>query len=103
MGLECNEPRRAAEKEAFMTPEQTSDQDSLRGRVEHVLELIRPAIQSDGGDVELVDISEDGVVQVRFHGDCVGCPSSFMTLQQGIEKNLKANVPEVTSVVATEE
>ena len=86
-----------------MTPEQTSDQGSLRSRVEHVLELIRPAIQSDGGDVELVEISDEGVVSVRFHGDCVGCPSSFMTLQHGIEKNLKANVPEVTSVVAVEQ
>jgi Fe-S cluster biogenesis protein NfuA len=70
----------------------------LRERVEKVLAMIRPAVQSDGGDIELVDIV-DGVVQIRFHGECVGCPSSSITLQHGIEANLKAKVPEVKSVV----
>ncbi|MBM4107625.1 MAG: NifU family protein [Phycisphaerae bacterium] len=72
----------------------------LRERVERVLNLIRPAVQSDGGDVELVSITPDGVVQIRLHGACVGCPSSAMTLQVGIERNLKAHVPEVTAVRA---
>ena len=51
------------------------------------------------GDIELVDVSTDGVVQIRFHGACHGCPSSTMTLQMGIERNLREKVPEITSVV----
>lgn len=73
---------------------------ALRQQVEQVLALIRPAVQSDGGDLELVDVSTDGVVAVRLHGACVGCPSSEMTLQAGIERNLKQRVPGVTSVLA---
>lgn len=73
---------------------------SLSERVERILDLIRPAIQSDGGDVELVDVSEDGVVLVRFQGACVGCPSSSITLQVGIERQLREHVPEVTRVRA---
>lgn len=73
---------------------------SLRERVEHVINMIRPAVQSDGGDLELVDVSEDGVVSVRFHGACVGCPSSTMTLQAGIERNLKDHIPGIRSVEA---
>ena len=71
----------------------------VRERVQGVINLIRPAVQADGGDIELVDVTADGVVQIRFHGECVGCPSSSMTLQHGIEKNLKERVPEVRSVV----
>lgn len=78
------------------------DQDtaspSLRNRVEEILNLIRPAVQADGGDLELVDVSDGGVVRVRFHGACVGCPSSTMTLQAGIERNLRERVPEVVRV-----
>lgn len=72
----------------------------LSDHVEHILSLIRPAIKADGGDVELVDVSTDGVVRVRFHGACVGCPSSSVTLQVGIERNLKQYVPQVTSVLS---
>ena len=72
---------------------------TLRERVQGVLNLIRPAVQADGGDIELVDVAADGVVQVRFHGACHGCPSSTMTLQHGIERNLRERVPEVTRVV----
>ena len=72
---------------------------SVRERVQEVLNLIRPAVQADGGDIELVDVAADGVVQVRFHGACHGCPSSTMTLQHGIERNLCERVPEVTRVV----
>ncbi len=75
---------------------------SLRERVERVINLIRPAVQSDGGDLELVRITPDGVVEIRLHGACVGCPSSSMTLQVGIERNLKAHVPEVRAVRAVE-
>jgi Fe-S cluster biogenesis protein NfuA len=72
---------------------------TLRERVQGVLNLIRPAVQADGGDIELVGVGEDGVVQVRFHGACHGCPSSTMTLQHGIERNLIERVPEVKRVV----
>ncbi len=72
----------------------------LREHVSKILDMIRPAVQLDGGDVELVDVGDDGVVHVRFHGACVGCPSSSVTLQQGIERNLKEHVPEVTAVHA---
>ena len=73
---------------------------TLRERVQGVLNLIRPAVQADGGDIELVDVSDSGVVQVRFHGACHGCPSSSLTLHDGIQRNLRAQVPEVSSVVA---
>ena len=71
----------------------------LKDRVQHVINLIRPAVQADGGDIELVDVLDDGTVQIRFHGACHGCPSSTMTLQMGIERNLREKIPEVTSVV----
>ncbi len=73
---------------------------SLQERVEKILDLIRPSVQSDGGDVEHVDISDEGVVRVRFLGACADCPSSEMTLKMGIERNLKEHVPEVTAVVS---
>lgn len=60
--------------------------------VERVLALIRPAVQDDGGDIELVSLSEDGLVRVRFHGACVGCPSASMTLHHGIERTLRAEL-----------
>mgnify|MGYP001415180714 CR=1 FL=1 len=75
---------------------------SVRERVQHIIDLIRPAVQSDGGDLELVDVSPDGVVQVRFHGACVGCPSSTLTLQAGIERSLRERVAEVTRVEAVD-
>ena len=73
---------------------------TMRDHVEPILNMIRPSVQQDDGDVELVDVSPDGVVQVRFLGACVGCPSSAITLQQGIERTLKQHVPEVTAVHA---
>ena len=71
----------------------------IRDKVQGVINLIRPAVQADGGDIELVDVTEDGTVQIRFHGACHGCPSSTMTLQMGIERNLREKVPEITRVV----
>ena len=71
----------------------------LRDKVQAVINLIRPAVQADGGDIELVDVQTDGQVSIRFHGACIGCPSSHMTLQHGIERNLREKVPEVTKVV----
>lgn len=77
-----------------------SPESPVRDRVQNVINMIRPAVQADGGDIELVDIDEStGQVQIRFHGACHGCPSSTMTLQHGIERNLKEKVPEVKSVV----
>lgn len=73
---------------------------SLHERVVKVINLIRPAVQSDGGDLELVGVTNDGVVQIRLHGACVGCPSSTITLQMGIERNLKTHVPEIKAVKA---
>jgi len=72
----------------------------VRDRVQAILDLIRPAVQSDGGDIELLDVTQSGVVRVRMHGACVGCPSSGITLRQGIERNLREHVPEVTGVQA---
>jgi len=77
----------------------TQESPSVREKVQTVLNLIRPAVQADGGDIELVDVTLDGVVQIRFHGACHGCPSSTMTLQHGIERNLREKVPEVTQVI----
>ena len=71
----------------------------MKERVEAVLEEIRPALQADGGDVELVGVTE-GLVKVRLKGACSGCPMSTMTLKQGIERLLKERLPEVEEVIA---
>ena len=70
----------------------------MREQVERALEKIRPMLQSDGGDIELIDVKEDGVVQVRLTGACGGCPMSQMTLKMGVERALKQEIPEVTRV-----
>jgi Fe-S cluster biogenesis protein NfuA len=69
-----------------------------REKVEQVLDKTRPLLRRDGGDVELVDVSPDGVVRVRLKGACGGCPMATMTLKNFIERSLKNEVPEVTSV-----
>ncbi|NIS60623.1 MAG: DUF59 domain-containing protein [Proteobacteria bacterium] len=69
----------------------------MRENVEKALQKIRPALQADGGDIELVDI-QDGVVKVKLTGACGGCPMSQMTLKQGVERALKQEVPEVKGV-----
>lgn len=93
-------PHRSAD--ATPTGKDTTPRDPLTARVEEVLSLIRPAIQSDGGDIELVEVTRDGVVRVRFLGACIGCPSSTVTLRMGVEQNLRDNIPEVTRVEAVE-
>jgi Fe-S cluster biogenesis protein NfuA len=70
----------------------------IKERVQEVLDKLRPYIQRDGGDVELVDVTEDGVVQVRLLGACGSCPSSTITLKAGIERALFEEVPEVREV-----
>jgi Fe-S cluster biogenesis protein NfuA len=72
----------------------------MKERIEQALTKIRPALQADGGDVELVDVAANGVVKVRLKGACGGCPMSQLTLKMGIERILKKEVPEVTSVEA---
>ena len=75
---------------------------STRDRIETVLESIRPTIRLDGGDVELADWSEEsGRVEVRLMGACEACPISMMTLKEGIERRLRAAVPEVRTVEAS--
>ena len=71
---------------------------SVFDRVSMVIERLRPSIQADGGDIEVVSVDDDGLVTIRLHGACVGCPSSSMTLKLGVERNLKENVPEVTDL-----
>jgi len=84
-----------------MTEQATQD---MREKVQAALDLIRPNLQADGGDVELIDVV-DGMVQVKLQGACHGCPMAAMTLQMGIERVLKQQVPEIKGVenVADEE
>ncbi len=65
-----------------------------------VLEEVRPSLQADGGDIEFVELSQDGIVKVRLKGACSGCPMSQMTLKNGVESILKERIPEVKSVEA---
>jgi Fe-S cluster biogenesis protein NfuA len=71
----------------------------LEKRIQSALDEVRPALQADGGDVEFVSVADDGTVSLRLTGHCGDCPMSQMTLKMGIESHLKANIPEVTSVV----
>jgi Fe-S cluster biogenesis protein NfuA len=76
-------------------PEADSSED-LRGRIEAVLDRdVRPGLLAEGGDVELVGVDQDRIVQVRLLGSCQGCPSSIYTMTMGIEAAIKAQVPEV--------
>jgi len=84
---------------AVSSPISPTDTPDLRGQVQEVINLIRPAVQADGGDIELVDVMPDGTVHVRFHGACHGCPSSTMTLHHGIERNLRERLPQITRVL----
>jgi Fe-S cluster biogenesis protein NfuA len=72
----------------------------VKEKVEAILEKIKPSLQADGGNVELVEVTEDGTVKVRLMGACAGCPMSQMTLKVGIERMLKEEIPEVKEVVA---
>jgi len=73
---------------------------NIKEKVKALLNDVRPNLQADGGDVELIDISEDGIVKVKLLGACGGCPMAQMTLKMGIEKYLKERIPEVTEVVS---
>ena len=70
----------------------------MKEQVQAAIDKIRPMLKADGGDVELIDVSEDGVVQVRLRGACSGCPMSQMTLKNGIERIIKQEVPGIKTV-----
>ena len=70
----------------------------LKQKIEDALDKVRPSLQADGGDVQFIDVDEEGVVKVKLTGACGGCPMSQMTLKMGIEKVLKQNVPEINRV-----
>ena len=72
----------------------------MREKVQAVIDEIRPRLQADGGDIELVEVAEGGIVKVRLKGACVGCPGAQMTLQFGVQRLLQERVPEVTEVVS---
>ncbi len=72
----------------------------MKAKVESALNKIRPSLKADGGDVELVEVTSDGVVKVRLTGACGSCPMSQMTMKMGIEKIIKGEVPEIKEVVA---
>ncbi|MDD3471482.1 MAG: NifU family protein [Syntrophaceae bacterium] len=70
----------------------------MKDEVQAALDLVRPQLQADGGDAEIVEITDDGIVKLRLKGACGGCPMSQMTLKMGIERILKERVPAVKSV-----
>jgi Fe-S cluster biogenesis protein NfuA len=77
----------------------TKKENSLmRDKVQAAIDKIRPALQKDGGDVILIDVTDDGIVKVQLTGACKGCPMSQMTLKEGIEKFVKSEIPEIISV-----
>jgi Fe-S cluster biogenesis protein NfuA len=83
-----------------MSESKITDIAGVRKRVEAALDKVRPALQADGGDAEIVDISENGVVTLQLVGACGGCAMSSMTLKQGIERIIRMEVPEIISVEA---
>jgi Fe-S cluster biogenesis protein NfuA len=80
---------------------EASESKTLTDRVRSVIDYVRPLLQADGGDIELINVDEStGVVSVRLQGACRGCPSAAMTLKMGIERHMKEKVPGVKEVVA---
>jgi Fe-S cluster biogenesis protein NfuA len=80
----------------------SSQKQRLFDEISDVIQLIRPSIQADGGDIELVSVDDEGVVSIRFLGACIGCPSLDVTLQHGIEMTLKSRVDGVSGVRAVD-
>ncbi len=74
------------------------NEEIMKEKVQQVIDEIRPNLQADGGDIELIDVTEDGVVKVRLRGACSGCPGAAMTLKMGVERVLKSRVPQVQRV-----
>jgi Fe-S cluster biogenesis protein NfuA len=86
-------------KKAFIKAGKSDKEMPMKDQVQAAIDKIRPMLQRDGGDVELVDV-QDGIVTVRLRGACAGCPMSQMTLKNGIEKLLKREIPEIVAVQA---
>ncbi len=74
----------------------------MKEKVQQVIDQIRPNLQADGGDIELVDVTPEGIVKVKLQGACHGCPGAAMTLKMGVERMLKKHVPEVKGVERVE-
>jgi len=70
----------------------------MKEKVQTVIDEIRPNLQADGGDIKLIDVTDDGIVKVQLQGACRGCPGATMTLKMGVERLLKSRIPEVKSV-----
>jgi Fe-S cluster biogenesis protein NfuA len=85
-----------------MTKEHSNTHSPIFNEVSEIIELIRPGIQADGGDIELIAVNASGVVSIRFLGACIGCPSLDMTLQTTIETTLKDRISGISSVEAVE-
>jgi len=70
----------------------------MKERVQQVINEIRPNLQADGGDIDLIDVTAEGIVKVKLRGACSGCPGAAMTLKMGVERVLKNRIPEVTGI-----
>lgn len=70
----------------------------MKKKVQEIIDEIRPNLQADGGDIDLVDVTEDGIVKVKLRGACSGCPGAAITLKMGVERILKQRIPEVTGI-----
>jgi Fe-S cluster biogenesis protein NfuA len=79
-----------------------TENNSIKERVIKALERVRPYLQSDGGDIKLIDITKDNIVKVKLQGACSGCPFSMQTLKAGVEQALIKEVPEIKSVVSVD-
>jgi Fe-S cluster biogenesis protein NfuA len=83
-----------------VNPNETGAEKTFEEKVAEVIEMVRPALQGHGGDVQLLGVDEDKTVRVRLQGACRGCPGATMTMKMGIERILKERVPDVKQVVA---
>jgi len=92
----------AEQTNSASTPTSSMASPEMKAQILSAINKVRPALQADGGDMELVEVTEDGVVMVRLHGACGGCPMSTMTLTYGIERFLRQQVPGVTQLVPVE-
>ncbi len=81
---------------------QANEQQGLEEKVKNVIETIRPNLQSHGGDIQLVSVEQDKTIKVRLQGACSGCPGAQMTLKNGVEELLKAEIPEIKEVIAVD-
>ena len=73
---------------------------NVKAEVEKTIKAIQPSLRADGGDIELVDVDEEGIVKVRLKGACAGCPMAKITLEMGVERYLKSKIPQVKKVIA---